>query len=621
MTTPASSIPLSVDYTNRDFYSLRQALIDRVKFRIAQSETLEWNGDDPADFGVALVEAFAYMGDVLNYYIDRVANESYLATATQRENILSIARAYGYIPSGYTSASVTVEITNKTGSTVTIPAGSKLTGMVVINDVATEVVFTTDLELVLTANATDTVTASHGEYIGTRVGNLAVDAYDVNGEVLGVSNGYPEQTFTLSETSVVEGTVTVYVENGDVYEEWNRVLHITDAGPTDAVYTVTVGADNVQTIVFGDGVSGAIPANYAIIKADYVVGGGTVGNIPANILDTLVYAPDLSVVDTTTLNSSISISNPDVATGGSDPESNGSIRENASYALTAINRAVTLGDYETLAKSADNVGKAQAVSSNRSSVTVYVAPERTEGTAEDYPGMSDDLVTPKTEWYNIQSDVETYLSDKTPIGVSVTVAPPTYVPVSVSLQYIKAPEYTATQVSTSLKLALLSAFSYNTLSIGGVVRPEDIEYQLRQVPGVNAVKVIYLYRTGSSAARNVLVAGDGELFVFKENGITIAAASTVSTLSALTVSTGTLSPTFSSSFFNYNLPVANGTTAVTFAPTVTSGAATAYVNGTLYSGSAISVATPVGTTNVSVLVYAGDSVTSNTYHVSVVRTA
>jgi hypothetical protein len=176
-------------------------------------------------------------------------------------------------------------------------------------------------------------------------------------------------------------------------------------------------------------------------------------------------------------------------------------------------------------------------------------------------------------------------------------------------------------VESSLKLALLDAYSYNNNLFGDVVRPEQIEALLVQVPGVTSVKVIYLYRTGSTAARNVLVGASSEVFVFREANVTIAAASTVSTLSALTVSTGTLSPTFSGSFFNYNLPVPNGTTAVTFAPTVTNAAATAYVNGTVYTGTPISVAAPVGTNVVSILVYAGDSVTSQTYYVSVVRTS
>ena len=86
-TAQVSNIPISVDYTGRDYYSIREQLIARIQERIP-----EWTASDPADFGVALVEAFAYMGDLISYYIDRTANEFSLATATQRNSLLNIAQ-------------------------------------------------------------------------------------------------------------------------------------------------------------------------------------------------------------------------------------------------------------------------------------------------------------------------------------------------------------------------------------------------------------------------------------------------------------------------------------------------------------------------------------------------
>ena len=111
MTAAANITPLSVDYTGRDYYALREELIARVKERTAQ----QWHGTDENDFGLALIEAFAYMGDLLNYYIDRVANESYILTATQRESIINLASMYGYRPANYVSAIVDVTVSNNEG--------------------------------------------------------------------------------------------------------------------------------------------------------------------------------------------------------------------------------------------------------------------------------------------------------------------------------------------------------------------------------------------------------------------------------------------------------------------------------------------------------------------------
>lgn len=107
MTAAASNVPISVDYTGRDYYAIREQLIKRVQERVP-----DWQGSDPNDFGLALVEAFSYMGDLVNFYIDRIANESYILTATQRETLLNIAATYGYKPASYVSASTTLDITN-----------------------------------------------------------------------------------------------------------------------------------------------------------------------------------------------------------------------------------------------------------------------------------------------------------------------------------------------------------------------------------------------------------------------------------------------------------------------------------------------------------------------------
>jgi hypothetical protein len=128
--TPASNIPISVDYTSKDYYSIREELIQRIQDRIP-----EWKASDPADFGVALVEAFSYVSDILSYYIDRNANEAFITTATQRDSVLNIARNYGYIPSGYRQALVELTFTNTSASEITLPEGTVVSGDIVIEEI------------------------------------------------------------------------------------------------------------------------------------------------------------------------------------------------------------------------------------------------------------------------------------------------------------------------------------------------------------------------------------------------------------------------------------------------------------------------------------------------------
>src|SRR6266851_370461 len=48
------------------------------------------------DYTIALCDAFATMADVLTFYQERIANESYLRTATERRSVLELARLIGY---------------------------------------------------------------------------------------------------------------------------------------------------------------------------------------------------------------------------------------------------------------------------------------------------------------------------------------------------------------------------------------------------------------------------------------------------------------------------------------------------------------------------------------------
>ena len=81
-----SSAP-AVDYTNKDFASLRQAMLALARYRLP-----EWTDQSPSDLGILLVDLFAYMGDVVLYYQDRIASESFLQTAGERRSVGHVRR-------------------------------------------------------------------------------------------------------------------------------------------------------------------------------------------------------------------------------------------------------------------------------------------------------------------------------------------------------------------------------------------------------------------------------------------------------------------------------------------------------------------------------------------------
>jgi hypothetical protein len=515
--TPVSNIPISIDYTGRDYYSLREVLIARIQERVPN-----WTAADPADFGVALVEAFAYLGDMVSFYIDRTANEAFIETATQRDSLLNIAQTYGYVPAGYREATVDVTFFNASAATVTIPAGSVVAGDVRTADTVETLYFTTNVEATIPAAVAevpgeDTVSASHGQSV-----ILLAEGANTYGELIGTSDGSPNMSFELGETPVVDGSIEIYIQDGDIYSKWTEVQHLIDYSSTDLVYTVFVDENNIVTINFGDGVSGVIPTSFSEIRAKYNVGGGTVGNIVESVIDTITYVDGLSEAQLTALQGSVTVTNATPGIGGSDPESDAQIRIAAPSSLRSGNRAVTLKDFADLSLAVSGVGKANATAAVWTSVTVYIAPSRTALDTDLAPGL-DDLGDPTAEYDRLKADVEDALADKVLIGTTVTVQPPAYVDAVITFTYVKLDQYTVAEVEENLKVALLTGFGYNGMQFQDTIYPVDTEFVLQQAPGVKTVNVTALHEEGGSGL-TTLTGSAGEIFRIKEENINLSEA-------------------------------------------------------------------------------------------------
>jgi hypothetical protein len=511
---PPSDIPISLDYTGRDYYSIREQLIARIQDRIP-----EWSATNPADFGVALVEAFAYMGDLMSYYIDRNVNESFIASATQRDSVINIAQAYGYIPSGYRQAVVTLTFTNSSETDViTIPAGTVVSGDVVTGDVVNTLYFTTDADAILDPaidNGIAEMTAKEGQNV-----TLVSDYANTYGELVGTSNGTPNQSFVLGETPAVDGSLSVYVQGGSAYSKWRQVQHLVDSNPYDQVFTVTSDADNNLYVNFGDGVSGAIPVNFSEIRVLYTVGGGVLGNVTTGVLTTIDSVPGYSSNDVIALQALVTVTNDSVAVGGSNPESLAQIRYAAPLTLRANTRAVTLEDFNSLALGVTNCGKANAVSSIWTSVTLYVAPSRNQNDSDLQPGLDEAQAT-TSEYTTLAADVLSSLTPRLLIGTSLTIQPPVYVDIVLTVQYAKQPQYTEAEVEASIKSVLTTYYGYYYNSFAQKIYVQDIETTLNNnVRGLQIAKLTNLHRALDSGL-NTLTGAANEIFRIKEESISI----------------------------------------------------------------------------------------------------
>lgn len=504
-------LPVQVDYTSRDFASLREDLVSRVQARIP-----EWSATDPSDFGVALVEAFAYMGDLMSYYIDRAANESSLSTARRRANVIALARDLGYDPAGYSPATVELNFINSSANPILVPERTVVSASVSVNDLYLTIPFETDEELTIASNATASVMATQGR---TVLGELGY------GEALGLSSGAARQVFELPDASVLRESVQVYVYDGVNYLPWQRVEHLYDYAPLSRVYQVRDTGSDVTYIEFGDGVSGMIPSSGYAVYAEYRVVDGVYGNVPAGAIRDILEIPGVTQSELAVLVGSLSVSNDTTASGGTDPEDTESIRFNARQAYRTSMRAVTLDDYQNIALSIPSCGKASAQSQTPGSVVLAVSPYRNIGVAEERPGFdyteSTSTWSESIEQTGLKEAVTELIESASLVGTTLTVINPTYSPVEMTIQVQVIDSLRQVDALRVIQQAILEQFDYARMPFGASIAQSDVISLVSSLGVAKEVAVSSLKRVSDSSSSSTITADPDEIFTVAQVNLTI----------------------------------------------------------------------------------------------------
>lgn len=449
----------TIDYSNRDYESIRQDL-----FRRAEELIPEWTSRNSSDFGVLLVDLWSYFADVLHYYIDRAAGEAFITTATQRESLLSLASLFDYNPQLQRSSTATVTVigTNvPAGQTITIPAGT-----VFVSPATTEYP-------IVYFSSTESASASASANAIIPV----VEGSQIDDETVGVSNGSSNQRFSLFYTGVIGDSVEVFVREGVVVDgvpadvEYQFVNKLLDATANDKVFTIVTNANNETEIVFGNGINGKIPNTGQDIIVNYRKGVGSQGNVPANYISQIQNSPSqyLSQI----LSSA--------ATGGSDAESLESMRNNIPSSFATQDRAVSLNDYKALVLRVPGVAKGTA-SYSAGTVTVYAAPFTNNYLT--YSGNS--LSVSET----LRDDIVTYYEPRQMVGASVTAASAinlTAVNVTATVYVLSG--YVASKVQEAVESALDTLFEFDSVFFDQTLSKGQIYKKMLDVPGVDYVTV------------------------------------------------------------------------------------------------------------------------------------
>ena len=285
----------TIDYMARDYDSLLLAMRALIPEKLP-----EWTDyESQADFGNVLLQLFAHMGDILSYYQDRVANESFLGTAQQRRSVIQHLRLIGYQLSTAAPASATLTLTVPAGYTdiITINRGDAFATRTQRDAPPVRFEYTREQPLRIDCRALPTDAANRKYYHGIPVeeGRL------VREEILGTSDGTPNQRFPLAHAGLIlrslgqgqaiQRDIILLTDLEGILEEWTlqESLVVSREGQKD--FMVEIDEDDRASVLFGDGAFGAIPPKDAVIKATYRVGGGLHGNVAPQTIRTIIDAP------------------------------------------------------------------------------------------------------------------------------------------------------------------------------------------------------------------------------------------------------------------------------------------------------------------------------------------
>ena len=323
-------------FTNLDFDQIKTSIKDYLR---ANSTFTDFDFEG-SNFSV-LIDTLAYNTYITAFNSNMIVNESFLDSATLRENVVSLARNIGYVPRSKTSSKAIISFSGSTESdtpTVTLKAGLVCVGSA----------DNTSYTFSVPENITRPVVKNGN--VGT-VGFTSITVYQ--GTFLTkqfVVDGSLDQRFVLDNPNIDTSTISVYVKginDSGLGSEYSLVENILNIDSASEIYLIQEVQDEKYELLFGDGRFGKKLENNAVITVNYIVTNGKEGNgcsnfsFQGNLRSSSDNPISLGTVTVTTNQSS---------QNGAEIEDLNSIKYFAPRIYSAQYRAVTARDYEVIIK-------------------------------------------------------------------------------------------------------------------------------------------------------------------------------------------------------------------------------------------------------------------------------
>lgn len=387
---------------------------------------------------IIILSLFAAIAEVLHYYVDNMARETFLSTARRYDSVVKHGALVDYHARAAIAATVDVILSrsitgNSIGAKLTIPQGTLFTD-------SSGNSWLSARDVIWHSNVTTCKVPiiQHERYTASALNNMVIPTGDRVILNLGtLPNGkYYEQ-----------GSMSLQIGG----ETWVLVDTFAKSKPTDKHFMVSVDESLSPYIMFGDGTFGKKPAAGAkITNVVFYLTNGTQGNVKSNTITSVPSVISSSITDAT-------VSNAYDAGGGSNYENFTMLKEHIPLSVKTLGVAITKEDFESLAMLVDGVNKAKADYECGRKLTVYISPD---GGAV----ASSELIN---RVYNL-------LSQRAPMTTWLKVKSAGKVQIILEMDVTGKKSYKTAEIQTQILTALYNAYSPEQAQIGGSVRISDI---------------------------------------------------------------------------------------------------------------------------------------------------
>lgn len=387
---------------------------------------------------IIILSLFAAIAEVLHYYVDNMARETFLSTARRYDSVVKHGALVDYHARAAIAATVDVILSrsitgNSIGAKLTIPQGTLFT-----DSSGNSWLSARDVTWYSNVTTCKVPIVQHEKYTASALNNMVIPTGDRVILNLGtLPNGkYYEQ-----------GSMSLQIGG----ETWVLVDTFAKSKPTDKHFMVSVDESLSPYIMFGDGTFGKKPAAGAkITNVVFYLTNGTQGNVKSNTITSVPSVISSSITDAT-------VSNAYDAGGGSNYENFTMLKEHIPLSVKTLGVAITKEDFESLARLVDGVNKAKADYECGRKLTVYISPD---GGAV----ASSELIN---RVYNL-------LSQRAPMTTWLKVKSAGKVQIILEMDVTGKKSYKTAEIQTQILTALYNAYSPEQAQIGGSVRLSDI---------------------------------------------------------------------------------------------------------------------------------------------------